>query len=175
MHLYLVQHGQAHPKEMDPERGLTDKGRQDVEKVASFVARLNMEVAALWESGKKRATQTAEILASSVTSRGGLITRTDIAPMDPVVPVAEAVKGLEEDHVIVGHLPFLPRLASALLAGDSERVGFGMVEAAVLHLHKSGGRWFVLSMLTPAESGVRQPETETEKRRNEETAQDPKP
>ena len=39
MHLYLVQHGLAQPKDENPERPLSDRGRTDVGRMASFLAR----------------------------------------------------------------------------------------------------------------------------------------
>ncbi len=39
MKLYLVQHAEAVPAEDNPDRPLSDKGRTDVQRVASFLAR----------------------------------------------------------------------------------------------------------------------------------------
>ena len=39
MRLFLVQHGNALTKDMDPERGLSESGKQDVANVAAFLAR----------------------------------------------------------------------------------------------------------------------------------------
>ena len=36
MRAYLVQHGEAHPEEVSPERELTPRGRSDVERVAAL-------------------------------------------------------------------------------------------------------------------------------------------
>ena len=38
MYLYLVQHGAAVSKEIDPERPLSQEGRAEVRKVASYLA-----------------------------------------------------------------------------------------------------------------------------------------
>ena len=38
MRVYLVQHGEAHPEEVSPERELTPRGRSDVERVAALLA-----------------------------------------------------------------------------------------------------------------------------------------
>ena len=36
MHIYLVQHGAAAPKDENPEKPLSDSGRDDIKKMASF-------------------------------------------------------------------------------------------------------------------------------------------
>src|SRR5512139_2014144 len=98
MRLYLVRHGEALPREVDPERGLSNEGRQEAEKVAAFLKGLAIEVEAVWESGKKRATQTAEIMASAVRSKGGIVRRSGIDPNDPVEPIAEKLSLLDGDY-----------------------------------------------------------------------------
>ena len=44
MKVYMVQHGEAEPKSVDPTRPLTEQGRQEVEQVAAFAARLGLGV-----------------------------------------------------------------------------------------------------------------------------------
>ena len=66
MKLYLVQHANAASKQVDPERSLTEQGRQDIQKVAAFIRALSLGVGYLWHSTKKRSIQTAEILAEDV-------------------------------------------------------------------------------------------------------------
>lgn len=150
MYLYLVQHGQAHSQEVDPERGLTDIGKENVEKVASFFRRLNIEVASVWESGKKRATQTAEILSSALTSRGGLVCEQGLAPLDPVASVAAKLSSLDSDYMIVGHLPFLARLASYLVIGKEEPEIIRFQQGGVVCLERgSGSGWVVRWIVVP--------------------------
>jgi phosphohistidine phosphatase len=72
-------------------------------------------------SGKLRAKQTAQVLADAVA--GGRIESQDgLAPNDPVAPVVRWLGERTEDSSIalVGHLPFLDRLASSLIAGDED-------------------------------------------------------
>jgi len=37
MQIYLVQHGESKPEEIDPERTLTESGSRDVHKIADFL------------------------------------------------------------------------------------------------------------------------------------------
>jgi broad specificity phosphatase PhoE len=68
MRVYLVRHGEAKPKEVDPERGLTAAGRREVEAVARSVAGAAAGVPRIWHSGKRRAAETAEILAQFLST-----------------------------------------------------------------------------------------------------------
>lgn len=122
MRVYLVRHGEARPKDVDPERHLTERGAADVEKIASFLKPLGLCVDAVWHSGKARAAQTAEILGRSVESTRGVLTRDGLAPNDPVAPVKEELDAAAEDLMLVGHLPFMARLAAELVTGGSAEV-----------------------------------------------------
>ena len=66
MALYIVQHGKGLPKGADPEQGLSPEGAGEVEKIAGVAKGYNVNVSEIVHSGKKRAKQTAEILAASL-------------------------------------------------------------------------------------------------------------
>jgi phosphohistidine phosphatase len=151
MDLFLVRHGQARLSGEDPERGLADLGIEQVETAARWTSLSGASVSQIWHSGKKRAQQTAEIFARHVPPPKGVVEVQGLLPTDDVIRAAELVEAESENVLIVGHLPFLSRLASALIAGDPERVGFGMFEATVLCLHRREGRWYVRWMVTPNE------------------------
>ena len=115
MHLYLVQHGKAKSKDEDPDRHLAEDGLRETQSIAGFVKPLGLHVEAVWHSGKPRAVETAEILASSIKTEAGLIQHKGLAPNDPVKPVTKEIKQAQKDLMIIGHLPFLSRLASQLV------------------------------------------------------------
>ncbi len=162
MRLYLVQHGEAKSKDADPERHLTEKGLRDVEKVAAFLKPLGLSAGAVWHSGKARARQTAETLAQAVTAdatlrssplrstRGGAVERPGLAPDDPVEPVKEELARAEADIMIVGHLPFLGKLASLLVAGSESAGVVAFRNAGVVCLERGeGGAWRTTWALIP--------------------------
>ena len=62
MSLYLMQHGEACTKDVDPERPLTDMGRADVERVALLLKQTGVGIDRILHSGKLRAAQTAQII-----------------------------------------------------------------------------------------------------------------
>ena len=66
MEVYLVQHGEAKPKEEDANRPLTSRGRREVSLVSSYVAGIGIRVAQIFHSGKLRARETAQIFAEQL-------------------------------------------------------------------------------------------------------------
>ena len=122
--VYLVRHGEAKPKNEDPERGLTEAGQAVVSRMAKWAAASGIRVDEIRHSGKLRAQQTADIFATAL----GVQPRTTpgLAPKDDVRSITEKLIGSKNNLMLVGHLPFLSRLASALLTGspDSEILSF---------------------------------------------------
>lgn len=150
MRLYLVQHGAALPKEVDPERHLTDAGAADVKKVADFLRPLKLSVAAIWHSGKPRAKQTAEILARAISSQQGVVEREGLAPGDPVGPVRKLIEQSQEDLLIAGHLPLLSKLAALLVTGDKAAEVTTFRYGGVVCLDRSeAGHWTIAWIILP--------------------------
>ena len=69
MRIYLTQHGLAVPKDVDPDRPLSEQGRQDVQRLADFLKNTGAQVEQVLHSGKTRAEQTATILAPALPGR----------------------------------------------------------------------------------------------------------
>ena len=70
MRLYLTQHGLAVPKDVDPDRPLSEQGRQDVRRLADFLGHAGVRVEQFLHSSKTRAEQTAAILAEPLLPAG---------------------------------------------------------------------------------------------------------
>jgi phosphohistidine phosphatase len=117
MKLYLVQHAKAASEQVDPQRGLTEEGRSEIQKVAVFIKPLNLCIDYLWHSGKKRAAQTAEILAEVIRIKK-IIIHDGLGPNDDVKAFKDEVVSADSDIMVVGHLPFLSKLTSLLLTGS---------------------------------------------------------
>lgn len=150
MRLFLVQHGEARPEDVDPQRHLTPKGLGDVTGVAEFLRPLDLRVAAVWHSGKHRARQTAEVLAAAVSPKARAEPREGLAPKDPVAPVRKQIERTSDDLMIVGHQPFLGRLAASLVTGHESREVVGFRYAGVVCLERDeGGDWRVAWMVVP--------------------------
>lgn len=126
MLLYLVRHGDALPKDIDPERGLSPEGKARVEKLAEFlVHRSGLRVPEIRHSPKKRAIQTAEIFYHLMDESPEMVETPVLEPLQDVRNLALSLEHHETDLMLVGHLPHLARLASLLLFGDTrERIAF---------------------------------------------------
>ena len=148
MELYLVQHGEAASKDVDPARPLTARGRDEVERVAHAAHAAGIHVARVYHSGKRRAEQTAEMIAGAFGVASEALD--GLAPNDDPAAVAGALDQLRMPAMLVGHLPHLSRLCGLLVTGDAatEIVRFRMGGIVCLGRDDSGG-WRVSWMLTP--------------------------
>jgi len=150
MLLYLVQHAEAKGKEEDPARDLTDKGRQDITKMADFLGKLKVEVSQVLQSGKTRALSTANILAAAIKPPQGVAETKGLAPLDDPKEWADRIAPMAEDLMLVGHLPHLAGLATLLLTGHKQKnaVDFKMGGVVCLRQHEPG-HWAVAWMMIP--------------------------
>lgn len=147
MRLYLVQHGEATSKEADPDRPLTKKGKKDVFRMAEFLKKKEIRVIATWHSEKLRAIQTAQILGEAISVE--IVKQEGLAPNDPVDKWSEELNTRVKDVMMVGHLPFLERLASLLLAGDKTSPIIAFRPGGVVCLEREEGKWSLVWMLSP--------------------------
>ena len=150
MLLYLVQHAEANREEEDPSRGLTDRGFREITLMALFAQDRGVTVSRILHSGKKRAAQTAQVLADKMRPGQGVAGADGLAPMDDPAIWSERLGPMSEDLMLVGHLPHLARLASLLLCGDRDKriVDFRM--AAIVCLKRfDDGHWSVEWMAGP--------------------------
>ena len=150
MSLYLVQHGQCHPKDVDPEKGLSEEGQSEVEMIAAVARGYGVPVSAVSHSGKKRARQTAEIFATALEAKDRVMERSGINPMDDVTAVAGSLSA-EENQMLVGHLPFMERLAAYLITGSIDKPVFKFQNGGIVCLDQDPetGHWFIRWTLMP--------------------------
>jgi phosphohistidine phosphatase len=152
MQIYLVQHGESKPEEIDPERRLTESGTRAVQKVADFLRTSGgLQVDAIWHSGKPRAQQTAELLRPATRAGEGAVMQHDgLAPKDAVEPIKRELEQGNSNVMIVGHLPFLGRLAALLLTGNADKEAVAFHFGCVVCLNgNEAGRWKLEWMMVP--------------------------
>ncbi len=153
MELILVRHGEARSAVEDPERSLTDRGVEVVQKIAAWACAAGISVNQIRHSGKRRAQQTAEILGRELKPVGGVTAVSGIKPGDDVHVVAEPLAYEQDDVMLVGHLPFLGRLASLLVTGRSEPGVVLFRNAGVVCLSRQQDRWYISWVLPPDMTG----------------------
>jgi len=150
MKLYLVQHGEAVSKQEDPERPLSEQGLLDVQGMADFLGNVPISVARVWHSGKRRAAQTADVLARAVLSAGKAEAVEGLNPNDPVDEFARDADVWDEDTLVAGHLPFMCRLVSLLVTGEAGGQQVAYQPGSVVCLERvDAEQWVILWMLCP--------------------------
>lgn len=149
MLLYLVQHGVAKSGEEDPERPLTDVGRKEAQRVVRHLSTLGIRVGHIFHSGKKRASETADIFRKlSVDKR--VADAEGLAPNDSPNFWALRLREEESDIMLVGHLPHLSKLASLLLSTATEKDMIAFRNVGIVCLERDKEKdWRLKWMIIP--------------------------
>jgi phosphohistidine phosphatase len=138
--LVLVHHGAALPPEEDALQPLSSAGRARVDALAAEAARRGIEPAVIWHSGKLRARQTAEALWRACHPFADMKAVRGLQPTDGPRLAQEALADAVAEVLIVGHLPQLARLLSALTTGADVPAPFPLHGLVALERDRSG-RW----------------------------------
>ena len=150
MAIFLVQHGLSLPKGEDPERGLSEAGIADVERIAEVAKGYNVPAATIFHSGKTRARQTADIFASALKPEGGVVETAGLNPMDDVEAFSKRLTP-GDNAMYVGHLPFMEKLTAFLITGVATRPVFQFQNGGIVCLDAYGdqGGWVIKWTLMP--------------------------
>lgn len=156
MKLYCVRHGEAMSAEVDPERGLTDQGKDEVAAVAQQLLSHEIHVSHIMHSPKLRAVQTAEIFAAylEVDQVSECVSLLDEDA--DVQTLVEMIQSWESGTMLVGHLPFMSKLVSALVVKDENNfpiVNFPPAALVCLEFYDHQ-RWIINWLLRPGIVGV---------------------
>ena len=154
MEIYLMQHGEAYPEDQDPERSLTPKGEDQIHSSGKALRKLGVDVDLIVSSPKKRARQTAEIVAGEL---GYSMERIEVTEtLEPLAPSRDAITylrrfGDRRKVLLAGHLPSLGEIASNLMSeGTHVSIHFEMggvcrIDVEAIPTHAGDLRW----ILTP--------------------------
>ncbi len=150
MALYLVQHGKSLPKDIDPDQGLSDEGIAETKRIADVARGYRIQVARIKQSGKKRARQTADIFADTLQPDGGVEAADGLKPMDDVAAFAASLDA-GANEMLVGHLPFMERMAAYLVTGSAAKPIFKFQNSGIVCLDKdpNSGAWIIIWTLMP--------------------------
>lgn len=142
--LYFVQHGIAHPEDVDPTRSLSDIGIDEVRRVAAYLKDHHIVITKIYHSGKFRAQQTARLFAEALA----IDNIAEIKGLNPNDDPDQLINQLTEDAVMyVGHLPNIAHLVTQLISGDKNKPALKFQNAAVacieIDTSSAGLKWFI--------------------------------
>jgi phosphohistidine phosphatase len=152
MKIYLVQHGKPVSKEENPNKPLSIQGKEDVKRMTDFLFEAGVQVEEIFQSGKTRARQTADILASKLIPGREVLERKGLAPLDDAKVTAEEIVQIQKDIMIVGHLPHLSRLSSFLITGTDSSEVVRFQQGGVVCLNQNDDKekaWAIDWMVVP--------------------------
>lgn len=147
--IYLVQHGQAMSKDEDPQRPLNLEGRSETERIAELAAKLDLDIQEIRHSGKTRAEETAVIFGRALGLMGQVTAVDGLNPTDDVKPIVDELAVESEPIMLVGHLPFMPRLVGQLVHRDPEKSPVEFSNSGIVCLVRDTEGWKVNWQLNP--------------------------
>ncbi len=149
-YVILIRHGEAVPEAVDPERPLSAAGRERVGRTGAWLRAAGLRPDLVVSGAKLRARQTARLVAAAAgVPPERLAVREDLAPAAPVEPWVDELEAETRNVALVGHLPMLGLLLSALLVGDPQRLGVAFADGAAAVVERSGGRWVLAAFVAP--------------------------
>lgn len=151
MKLYLMRHGEAEIDGLDKDRILSIMGRQDVSLLAGFLRPLHIEVTHFFHSDKTRAIETANIMATAIRTTEPRMVRQELDPISPIETIVTELPTCVGDVFLVGHMPYMGKLASYLATGDELLAQYDMLPGTLLCFESVGyfANWQLRWMLSP--------------------------
>ncbi|MBX3709139.1 MAG: phosphohistidine phosphatase SixA [Gammaproteobacteria bacterium] len=150
MKIYLARHGDYL---LDTTRHLdvlTEKGTKDIIRLANFLRCSNEHVSHVFHSGKYRAQQTAELLIQGFICEQPIQSKSGLNPNDDITDFANELSHWGNDVLIVGHLPFMSKLVSALTIGNENKEIVDFQAGTLVCLETIDHvRWVIKWVLTP--------------------------
>lgn len=148
MNLYILQHGEAVPKEIDPERPLSEHGNRDIRILARHMQNMGVQLGNVFHSGKLRAEQSARLIAETLSPEIQPVQTEGLNPNDDPAVIIGVIEQLNENILIATHMPFVSRLCSTLLTGTTD-AEFASIPGTLFCLEKADNKWRLAYMLTP--------------------------
>lgn len=148
MNLYILQHGEAVPKEIDPERPLSEHGKRDIRILARHMQNMGVQLGNVFHSGKLRAEQSARLIAETLSPEIQPVKTEGLNPNDDPAVINGDIEQMNENILIASHMPFVSRLCSTLLTGTTD-AEFASIPGTLFCLEKADDKWRLACMLTP--------------------------
>ncbi len=142
MRLYLLRHAEALDGLDDALRPLSAKGKRSIEALAERLSSKSLlKPMPLWHSPLLRSLESAKLFKTAMGwKRAQLIACEGIAPDSKALMMATSLLKAPKDVMIVGHEPYLGRLASLLLTGDERALCTKIRKGALICLERRGSK-----------------------------------
>ncbi|MCP4726038.1 MAG: hypothetical protein GY863_13430, partial [bacterium] len=96
----------------------------------------------IYHSGKPRAMETAEIVADVIEFQGEIEKATDLRPLDDPEIWAEKLKTIDQNIMLVGHMPFMSKMAALLITGSENKEVLDFTTGSIACLNRDDtGLW----------------------------------
>ncbi len=144
--LYFAQHGLAVDKTDDPERPLSIAGITQTQTIARQLRLSVIPISHIFHSGKLRAAQTAEIIASmiDVTSVSAI---DHLSPNDDVTLIRQNLS--INNALYIGHLPHLEKLVTYLVTNTKTERIIEFQNSSIVCLESNSNGYHIKWYLTP--------------------------
>ncbi len=148
MALFLVQHGLSLSKDQDPEKGLSEKGIENTQKIADVAKFYDIQASKIVHSGKKRTKETAIIFSETLGIKEPIEQVDGIKPLDDVKAFHDKTD-LKSELMVVGHLPFLKKLTSYIITGQQDLRIYKFQNSGIVCLDHEQDDWYIKWTLNP--------------------------
>lgn len=145
MEVFIVRHGDALAKQIDPDRPLSDEGLDEIKSVALKLKDKKIKLHKIVHSGILRAKQTAKIIQETLASNLPIEKSQHLNPESDTAHWFEKLNELSENVMLVGHLPYVSVLSSKLLKGEVISFDTGYTAC----LSKNEDKWELKWIETP--------------------------
>lgn len=150
MKLFLIRHGDADMASNDDARRLSARGREEAATMGAWLKRYDLRLPTVWHSNKVRTQETASILNEHAGWGSTLLEVEGLRPNSEVGPIAMKVAADDKDLVIVGHMPFMSLMASAMVSEGGAQTYWDFETCGVLVLQRAGDhQWIVDAYISP--------------------------
>jgi phosphohistidine phosphatase len=146
MKVYLVHHADALSAEQDPQRHISQKGRDQADRLGVRFRALGVAPLRILHSDKQWTIDTAERIAAKLgTENKTAKAAYPINTGDPVTPFMAEIAASGGDIMMCGHVEYLLRSASRLVCGDESRkvVEFKPGNGTAVCIEGKGDEWII--------------------------------
>jgi phosphohistidine phosphatase SixA len=146
MKVYLVHHVHALSAEQDPGRHISQKGREQADRIGTRLRALGVAPVRILHSDKQWTIDTAQRVAAKLgTENKTAMAAYPIGTDDPVEPFMKEIAKAGGDIMMCGHFDYLGRSASRMVCGDETRkvVEFKPGNGTTVCLEGAGDNWVI--------------------------------